>query len=520
VNAPGAGAAERPAPGMAALLAAALWLASGPIAPAAAEVEFGSPAEQPENRSGPVTAADAPSPTAAPPPTDAVAPATEAAAPRLPAGEPWTLSRVALRALEQHPAIGLARSQSALARADLATAEADRRPSLSFGASAFRYQEPMLVTPIHGFLPSLIPDFDPTLLQAALQARYELWDGGSRAAQVDQRVAQVAAADASLAAEEQLLVARAVSLYLRALGLVETHAAHAHRVAALEVERQRVERLLAVGRAADVDARRVEAALAAAEADRVAVGAALDTAERDLARILAVDPSSTRASNLSPLSGAALSPPDREALLAAALAGSPTVARAREEALAADAAVRAARAARWPSLRLEGNYLGFADDDGTATAEWNAGLRVGLPLVDGRVGAQLARAEATAQASAERLRLAELQVAAELDRALSTHTEAAARAGALAEAVERYAEVVRVERLRLEVGVGVQRDYLAAEADLLAANASLVEARHAATTARVEAARVAGTLSADWLRNGFEAAPAVGVPPTGAPQGE
>ena len=60
-------------------------------------------------------------------------------------------------------------------------------------------------------------------------------------------------------------------------------------------------------------------------------------------------------------------------------------------------------------------------------------------------------------------------------------------------------EVVRIERLSLDVGSGTQSDYLDAEAGLLRARASLVEARHAAVTARIELARITGELSLDWL---------------------
>ena len=140
-------------------------------------------------------------------------------------------------------------------------------------------------------------------------------------------------------------------------------------------------------------------------------------------------------------------------------------------------------------------------------------MRLGLPVLDGRIAAGLARAEAVAAAAEQRSQLAELQVAADLDRALSAHAEALARATALDEAASRFAEVVRVELLRLEVGVGIQRDYLAAEADLLAARAALVDARHAAAAARAELARVAGELTPQWLRRELGARE---VPPAGA----
>jgi outer membrane protein TolC len=425
--------------------------------------------------------------------------ATDASEPtQLPEGRTWTLAAAAERALAVHPGVALARGQRELAAAEHAAVHAERRPSLVLGATAFRHQEPMLVTPIHGFTPGLAPEFDRTLLQGALQLRWELWDGGLRESQVEQRAALLLAAETGITGEEQALVARVVSLYLRVRSLAETLGAQGRRLAALNAEEDRVRKLLEVGRAPEVDARRAAAARATAEADRVATAVALDSTERELARLLAVDVESARADFLAPVANAA-PPAERATLLAAAHAGSAAIARARHEVEAADAAVAAARAGRRPNLRLEGNYLGFADDDDVASAEWNAGVRVGLPISDARIAAGVARAEAAAAVARERLRLAELQVEGELDRALAAHAEASARATALAEAVARSEEVVRVERLRLEVGAGVQRDYLAAEAELLAASAALVEARHTAVAASAEAARVAGALSPRWL---------------------
>jgi outer membrane protein TolC len=66
--------------------------------------------------------------------------------------------------------------------------------------------------------------------------------------------------------------------------------------------------------------------------------------------------------------------------------------------------------------------------------------------------------------------------------------------------VERFSEVVRVQKLLLDEGAGTQTDYLNAEADLLAVRASLADTRHAAILARVDLARAAGRLTPEWLR--------------------
>ena len=422
-----------------------------------------------------------------------------------PPARTWTLSSAVEAAIAHAPALDAARAGADAAAAELTEARAERAPSASLGASAFRHQEPMVVTPIHGFAPGEIPEFDRNLLQAALQVRWELWDGGGRAARVEQREAEVDAAQASLAADRQAVAARTVGAYLRVTGLASTLDAHRERLVAVGAERERVERLLASGKVAEVDLRRIEAALAAAEARRVALGAALDVAERDLARLLGVEPAGAAAPGLAPVRPAEPPAADRETLLAALAERSPALERARAEVAAANAAVEAARAARLPSARLEGNYLGFGDGDLDATAEWNAGVRVALPLGDRRLPARQARAEAAATAAAARLRALEDALAGELDRALAARAETLARATALEAAAASAAEVVRVERLRLDAGAGVEADYLDAEAELLELRAERVEAEHAAVAAQAELARLAGELSAEWIAAHLEA---------------
>jgi outer membrane protein TolC len=56
----------------------------------------------------------------------------------------------------------------------------------------------------------------------------------------------------------------------------------------------------------------------------------------------------------------------------------------------------------------------------------------------------------------------------------------------------------------LEIGAGVQTDFLAAQADLLAARAGLARARHAEMAAHIEVARLLGMLDEDWIRTNLE----------------
>jgi outer membrane protein TolC len=92
-----------------------------------------------------------------------------------------------------------------------------------------------------------------------------------------------------------------------------------------------------------------------------------------------------------------------------------------------------------------------------------------------------------------------LQTEAAGERASQALDEARAQVASYTRAEAGFAEVLRIEELALAVGTGDAVAYLDAEAALAAARAGLIGARHQEIAARVELARVAGTLDAAWI---------------------
>src|SRR3989338_2272141 len=84
------------------------------------------------------------------------------------------------RAVAQFPSIRASEAAREEARAAVGEAEASLFPSLKLNASVIRFEEPMVVTPIHGFAPGQIPLFDETLVQGGIFINYILFDGGGR----------------------------------------------------------------------------------------------------------------------------------------------------------------------------------------------------------------------------------------------------------------------------------------------------------------------------------------------------
>ncbi|HSJ05327.1 MAG TPA: TolC family protein [Longimicrobiales bacterium] len=418
-----------------------------------------------------------------------------------------TLEDVVDAALLHHPAAELGRAAVAGAGAAAREAAALQIPSLGADASLNRFQEPMVVAPLHGFDPQHPPVFDRTLIQGSVGISYLLFDGGARGARVARSSAGLDGARARQEALTQALMADVVRRYAAVLVARELEAAHAGRVEALERERDRASRLLREGRAARVVLLRAEAALSGARAELAGTSAGVVSAERELARLMGVGETAVRSARLEPVT--ASDPlPSRDEAVARAVRSNPELSRLAAERAASDAGVAEAGARWWPQVQLGGRYVHYASAAGSGSGEWQSGVQLSYPLFTGGARpAAVERARAASRAAAAEVWLAELQVADAVDRALAAVESAGARSVAWQAAVEQSAEVVRIERLALDTGGGVQTDYLNAESELLRARASLTEARYAELVARAELARALGVLDGDWIARAARSEP-------------
>ncbi len=410
------------------------------------------------------------------------------------------------RALVTHPSVGMTEAQVAGAAALVAEARSARLPRLSVEATGTRFEQPMIVAPLHGLDLMHPPHFDPTLLQGRLQASYTLFDGGARGARIGRAVASAGSASASDAEVRGALIERVVRAYLRVRSGREVVSAYGAQVSSLESERERAERMFSAGRVARLAVLRAEAALSRAHAARSSAAGALREAEGELARLTDTTVETLEGSRIeSAEPGASLVQPERQRLIEAAASSSPTVERARLRLRAAEAGHREAVASYWPTLSLAGGYVAYASAADAAITEWQAALQLAWPVFTGGARqAAASRAASEATAASEAVRLAELDVAAEVDRAVTALEEAQARETSLTAAAAQFEEVVQVESLALETGAGVQTDYLRAVSDLLETRASLTQARSAVVGAHVTLARLTGELTVEWLERMVE----------------
>ncbi len=408
-------------------------------------------------------------------------------------------------AVETHPVIGAAAAEFEYASAELGRARAEWLPQLSARASLTQHQKPMIAYPLHELDLQSRPIFDRTLIQGGVDLGWMAFDGGGRQARIAGTRARAEGVAVGQDGAAMQVVAHVANAYLTVLSAAEVLAALDEHIAALNEERARVVLLLEQGQAAAVERLRVDAAVAQADADRIATMAALDAAERSLARMLGTETAATRARHLTSVHLAGSTVEERPVLLQRLDEGNTEIRQARHAAESAQWAKRAASASWWPRLDGFGSYGLWTIPEGDVALEWQVGVRVSYPLFTGGARSRaVAGAAARADAAREQLALAELEGREQLDRALTGVREQRARAEAMATAVRHLSEVTRIERLALEAGVGTQTEFLRAEADLHRARAALVQAEYGAILALVELARTTGDLTIDWLHRTLE----------------
>jgi outer membrane protein len=178
---------------------------------------------------------------------------------RVQAQERVTLQDAVRLALQRHPSVVQAAAAVDRARAGVREVGATLLPAAHLETSLTRFQEPMVVAPLHGFDPQRPPVFDRTLAQASASVAWLAFDGGARDARVRDRL-RLEGSEAQERAVQQTLIAEVVRRYGAVVTARELAAAHGSRVAALEEERDRAARLLEQGRAARVVVLRAEAA--------------------------------------------------------------------------------------------------------------------------------------------------------------------------------------------------------------------------------------------------------------------
>ena len=414
------------------------------------------------------------------------------------AAQTLTLADALDSALGTHPALVAADARVLAAEGAGDAARATRLPAATVTASLTRFEEPMVVAPLHSLNLTRPPAFDRTLVQGQLGARYTLFDGGARGSRIRGTDALHDATVAGRSSSEMRVLEETSAAYMATLTARAMLEAAQAQTAALGEERSRAQRHFEAGTAAELEVLRAEAVLQEARAEEASARARMGLAERALARLMGVAPQDVSGRTLAQVALRAVPPrgDDRS---------SPLIQQADRSVAAAEARLAEERAARLPTVDAGAGLLDFGTTGGDHVLEWRAGFEVSWHVfTGGGRSAAVRRAASDVAAARGDLDAARLQVAQEIDASQTAVVEADARLEALEAAVAQWEEVARIEALALAAGSGEQRDLLGAEAGLFQSRAGHTLARQDALLARVRLARAEGVLSRTWINESLE----------------
>jgi len=412
-----------------------------------------------------------------------------------------TLTDAVDAALASHPSVSAAQSRVHAADGAGGVARATRFPGASVQGTLTRFQEPMIVAPLHGFDLTNAPAFDQTLVQGQITVGYTLFDGGARSSRIRGADAAVDASRYGLSGAEMAVIDETATAYVGVLASQAVLEAAQAQVDALTEEADRAQRAFDAGTAAEVEVLRARATLQESRAQLASAEARTSLSVRALARLMGVDPETIDAAALADVGAGATVLDD----VVVDGASSPIVLQADRAVQVAEATLAGERAGRLPTVLAGASLLDFGTIDGAHTAEWQAGVQVSWSLFNaGSRSSSVRRAQAELAAAQSDLDAARLQVAQAVDAAHTAVVEADARTDALEVGVEQWEEVARIEALALDAGSGVQADLLRAQAGLFQARAGHAQARYDAVLSRIRLARAQGTLDRDWMDEALE----------------
>src|SRR5213596_3343354 len=254
----------------------------------------------------------------------------------------------------------------------------------------------------------------------------------------------------------------------------------------------------AAGVSAAIDVTRARTQLVRAEGLLIVARNERDRGRIVLARTLGIDPATPLelADTLAGTLGAADVPGDRQAAVAAALAGRPDLQAEVARGAAARQTGSAIRAERLPRLDLEADYGVNGLTMPSAISTRQVALQVTVPILDGfHREARIAEQHATVSESHVRERDLRQQIAADVDGALLDLRSAEAQQIVAAERLRLATDELAQARERFKAGVAGNIEVIDAQSNLIRARDTDIDARFAAASARVALARAVGVAS-------------------------
>jgi len=410
------------------------------------------------------------------------------------AAEPvLTLPEAIHQALVQNPQQVSQRLEVDKAGTQQRAAHGAQWPTLEFNAAATRYGYPTFVHSIRET--GVFPPLDDTIYDYGVALRLPLYAGGRlrQGVTLTDLGKQIARERERLGTQE--LTYNVSAVYLKVQHLMALEQAYAARIVSLEAQAKRVALLRAVGRAPKLDQLKIQGLLTKARHDRLQI----ENRRREAWTLLYQLMGQERPAQEMSLTHYVAAPApilNLEQLRQEAGAQRPELRIAEQQSAAGAAQEEIARGDRWPAVSLVSGYRERSGSDWQFYDDWNVGVQLSIPLLDGGVRrARVDEAALVRQQARQAMEQTRLEVAKQVQDAWDAHAEAASRLQVTATSVEEANEALSIEKLKYEQGVGVTTDLLTAESALLTAQADRLQAQFDVIITRFNLLRASGALN-------------------------
>jgi outer membrane protein len=356
-----------------------------------------------------------------------------------------------------------------------------------------------------------VGDVTSTAVNAGVSTSLVLFNGGANKAQLAQaRLVQQAGGQA-VERTRQSVVFTVVSNYLELTGSQEQLRVRRETMASEEALLEQIRAFVQAGRRPIADQYQQQAAVAAARLALVQAQNAVELARVDLIQTLQLDPRGDYDFQPPPAGAAQAAPGTLESLLDRALQGRADLAARQSELAATAQGVRAAQAARLPTVSVSAGYnttLNSSNDLGLFDqfAQRQGGsvsVGVSLPLFDrGSTAAETQRARITQDNARIALQNQQQQVAVEVRRAWLDWRAAGEQLTAAQAQVTAAQQSLDATQQRYRAGVGTLVELTQARSTLAQAQSQLVSARYNLVFQRTLVDYYVGSLDPDAVAIG------------------
>jgi outer membrane protein len=437
--------------------------------------------------------------------TPTAAPATASAAPRT-----ITFSQAVEIALRQNGTLRQAVNAAALDTVGVRQQKMQFLPSVSLSTSTSQSLQPF-ARASSSSTTTQAGNVTSTAVNAGVSTSLVLFNGGANRAELAQARLVEQAGGQTVERTRQSVVFTVVSNYLGLTSAQEQLRVRQETLASEEALLQQITAFVQAERRPIADQYQQQAAVAAARLAVVQAQNAVELAKVDLIQTLQLDPRGEYDFQAPP-AGAAQAPAGTlGALLDRALAGRADLSARQSELAATAQGVRAARAARLPTVSVSAGYntqLNSSNDQALFdqfTQRQGGSVQVGVavPLFDrGNVAAETQRAQIAQDNARIALQNQQQQVALEVRRAWLDWQAAGQQLAAAQAQLTAAQQSLDATRQRYQAGVGTLVELTQARATLAQAQSQLVSARYNLVFQRTLVDYYVGTLNPDAVSVG------------------